>query len=572
MQILDNKVQGRVIDKLRENIKFGTRLSIISAYFTIYAYEELRKELGKIEKLRLLFSEPTFVKNKKDINREFKLSGSYERGLAGDRYEMKLKNELKQSEIAKECANWIREKVEVRAYDEEYPLPQKMYLMENKKDESACIFGSSDFTSSGLGLVSSKKLEANTYIKDSIYTQQLLNQFELYWNDKDKVKDVKTYLLKSLEEVYKENNPEFIYFVTLYNIFKDYLNDLSEEDIIKTKTGFKESVVWNKLYNFQKDGVLGAIDKLEKYHGCILADSVGLGKTFEALAVIKYYESRNSRVLVLCPKKLRENWLTYKGNRRDNILERDRLNYDVLNHTDLSRYSGYSGEINLEKIYWENYDLMVIDESHNFRNNNNKRDDKETRYSRLLNQIIKKGVKTKVLMLSATPVNNRMTDLKNQIAFATEGNEFALADYGIKSIDQTLRKAQLVFNKWNELPEERKNLETLLEMLETDYFKLLDMLTIARSRKHIQKYYDTTHIGKFPERLKPINIKNDIDTQNDFIDLDELNKLIRALNLAIYSPMKYILPSKIAEYSKKYDTKTGKSVFRQIDRETSLII
>lgn len=571
MQILDNKVQGRVIDKLRENIKSGTRLSIISAYFTIYAYEELRKELGKIEKLRLLFSEPTFVKNKKDINREFKLSGSYERGLAGDRYEMKLKNELKQSEIAKECANWIREKVEVRAYDEEYPLPQKMYLMENKKDESACIFGSSDFTSSGLGLVPSKKLEANTYIKDSIYTQQLLNQFELYWNDKDKVKDVKTYLLKSLEEVYKENNPEFIYFVTLYNIFKDYLNDLSEEDIIKTKTGFKESVVWNKLYNFQKDGVLGAIDKLEKYHGCILADSVGLGKTFEALAVIKYYESRNSRVLVLCPKKLRENWLTYKGNRRDNILERDRLNYDVLNHTDLSRYSGYSGEINLEKIYWENYDLIVIDESHNFRNNNNKRDDKETRYSRLLNQIIKKGVKTKVLMLSATPVNNRMTDLKNQIAFATEGNEFALADYGIKSIDQTLRKAQLVFNKWNELPEERKTLETLLEMLETDYFKLLDMLTIARSRKHIQKYYDTTHIGKFPERLKPINIKNDIDTQNDFIDLDELNKLIRTLNLAIYSPMKYILPSKIAEYSKKYDTKTGKAVFRQIDRETSLI-
>lgn len=571
MQLLDNKVQGRVVDKLRENIKSGTKLSIISAYFTIYAYEELRKELEKIESLRLLFSEPTFVKNKKDINREFKLSGSYERGLAGDRYEMKLKNELKQSEIAKECANWIREKVEVRAYDEEYPLPQKMYLMENKKDESACIFGSSDFTSGGLGLVPSKKLEVNTYIKDSLHTQQMLNQFELYWNDKERVKNVKVHLLKSLEEVYKENTPEFIYFVTIYNIFKEYLNELSEEDIIKTKTGFKESVVWNKLYNFQKDGVLGAIDKLEKYHGCILADSVGLGKTFEALAVIKYYESRNNRVLVLCPKKLRENWLTYKGNRKDNILEKDRLNYDVLNHTDLSRYSGYSGEINLEQIYWENYDLIVIDESHNFRNNNNKKDDKETRYSRLLNQIIKKGVKTKVLMLSATPVNNRMTDLKNQIAFATEGNEFALADYGIKSIDQTLRKAQLAFNKWSELSEEKKTLETLLEMLETDYFKLLDMLTIARSRKHIQKYYDTTQIGKFPERLKPLNIKNGIDTQNDFMNLDELNKLIRALNLAIYSPMKYILPSKIAEYSRKYDTNTGKSVFKQIDRETSLI-
>ena len=571
MQLLDNKAQGKVIDKLKENIKTGTKLSIISAYFTIYAYEELRKELNKIDSLRLLFSEPTFIKNKKDINREFKLSGSYERGLAGDRYEMKLKNELKQSEIAKECANWIKEKVEVKAYDEEYPLPQKMYLMENKKEESSCIVGSSDFTSGGLGIVSSNKLDMNSFVKSSMYTQQMIAQFDMFWNDKEKAKDVKKYLLESLEVVYKENNPEFIYFVTLYNIFKDYLENLTEEDIVKTKTGFKESVVWNKLYNFQKDGVLGAIDKLEKYNGCILADSVGLGKTFEALAVIKYYESRNNRVLVLCPKKLRENWLTYKGNRRDNILEKDRLNYDVLNHTDLSRYTGYSGEINLEKIYWENYDLIVIDESHNFRNNNNKKDDKETRYSRLLNEIIRKGVKTKVLMLSATPVNNKMNDLKNQIAFATEGNDSALSSFGLKSIEQTLRKAQMAFNKWNLLSDEEKKLETLLEMLEIDYFKLLDMLTIARSRKHIQKYYDTTSIGKFPERLKPLNIKANIDSKDDFIPLSELNKLIRSLNLAIYSPIKYVLPSKIAEYSKKYDTNTGRSIFKQTDREESLV-
>lgn len=571
MQILDNKTQGKVIDKLKDNIKTGTKLSIISAYFTIYAYEELKKELNKIDKLRLLFSEPTFIKNKKDINREFKLSGSYERGLAGDRYEMKLKNELKQSEIAKECANWIKEKVEVRAYDEEYPLPQKMYLMENKKEESSCIIGSSDFTAGGLGIVPSSKLDMNSFVRSSAYTQQMLAQFDMFWNDKEKAKDVKNSLLESLEVVYKENNPEFIYFVTLYNIFKDYLENLTEEDIVKTKTGFKESVVWNKLYNFQKDGVLGAIDKLEKYNGCIIADSVGLGKTFEALAVIKYYESRNNRVLVLCPKKLRENWLTYKGNRRDNILEKDRLNYDVLNHTDLSRYTGYSGEINLEKIYWENYDLIVIDESHNFRNNNNKKDDKETRYSRLLNEIIRKGVKTKVLMLSATPVNNKMNDLKNQIAFATEGNDSALSSFGLKSIEQTLRKAQMAFNKWNSLSDEEKKLETLLEMLEIDYFKLLDMLTIARSRKHIQKYYDTTSIGKFPERLKPLNIKANIDSKDDFIPLSELNKLIRSLNLAIYSPIKYVLPSKIAEYSKKYDTNTGKSIFKQTDREESLV-
>ena len=569
--ILDNKTQGKVIDKLKEDLKSGTKVSIISAYFTIFAYQELRKELNKIDSLRLLFSMPTFVKDKKDINREFKLSGSYESGLAGDRYEMKLKNELKQSEIAKECAEWIRKKVEVRAYDEEHALPQKMYIMEQNEGEDSYIFGSSDFTSSGLGVVSSNKSEMNTYMKDTASTQTMLDLFNKAWSDNEKVKDVKKALLESLEVVYRENTSEFIYFVTLYNIFKDYLSDLTEEEIVKSKTGFKDSVVWNKLYNFQKDGVLGAIDKLEKYNGCILADSVGLGKTFEALAIIKYYELRNNRVLVLCPKKLRENWLVYRGNRRDNILGEDRLNYDVLNHTDLSRYTGHSGDINLEEVYWENYDLIVIDESHNFRNNNNSKENKETRYSRLLNQIIKKGVKTRVLMLSATPVNNRMNDLKNQIAFATEGNDKALSADGIKSIEQTLRKAQMAFNKWNDLEEEDKSVESLLEMLEIDYFKLLDMLTIARSRKHIQKYYDTTSIGKFPERLKPINVKADVDTKNDFIKLAELNKLIKSLNLAIYSPMKYVLPSKVEQYSKKYDTNMGKTVFKQTDREESLV-
>lgn len=569
--ILDNRTQGKVIDKLKEDLKSGTKVSIISAYFTIFAYQELRKELNKIDSLRLLFSMPTFVKDKKDINREFKLSGSYESGLAGDRYEMKLKNELKQSEIAKECAEWIRKKVEVRAYDEEHALPQKMYIMEQNEGEDSYIFGSSDFTSSGLGVVSSNKSEMNTYMKDTASTQTMLDLFNKAWSDNEKVKDVKKALLESLEVVYRENTSEFIYFVTLYNIFKDYLSDLTEEEIVKSKTGFKDSVVWNKLYNFQKDGVLGAIDKLEKYNGCILADSVGLGKTFEALAIIKYYELRNNRVLVLCPKKLRENWVVYRGNRRDNILGEDRLNYDVLNHTDLSRYTGHSGDINLEEVYWENYDLIVIDESHNFRNNNNSKENKETRYSRLLNQIIKKGVKTRVLMLSATPVNNRMNDLKNQIAFATEGNDKALSADGIKSIEQTLRKAQMAFNKWNDLEEEDKSVESLLEMLEVDYFKLLDMLTIARSRKHIQKYYDTTSIGKFPERLKPINVKADVDTKNDFIKLAELNKLIKSLNLAIYSPMKYVLPSKVEQYSKKYDTNMGKTVFKQTDREESLV-
>ena len=570
MEILDNKTHGNVGDKLKEDIKTGTKLSIISAYFTIYAYESLRKELNKIDDLRLLFSEPTFVNEKKDIRREFKLNGSFEKGIAGDKYEIKLKGELKQSEIARECADWIKKKVEVRAYDEEYPIPQKMFIMKNKNQENSYVAGSSDFTSSGLGFVSSTKPEVNQYMKNDMFTEQMLMQFDMFWNDKEKVKDVKESLLETLEGVYKENNGEFIYYVTLYNIFKEYLDNLDEEDIVKEKTGFTNTLVWNKLYKFQKDGVLGSIDKLEKYNGCIIADSVGLGKTFEALAVIKYYELRNHKVLVLCPKKLRDNWLMYRNNDKRNLLVNDRFSYDVLNHTDLNRESGYSGDINLNTVYWENYDLIVIDESHNFRNNN-PRKGKITRYEKLLETVIKKGIKTKVLMLSATPVNNKMNDLKNQIAFVTEGIDTAFKEHGIKSIEQTLRKAQMSFNKWNTLGEEEKILEKLLEYLETDYFKLLDMLTIARSRKHIEKYYNMSEMGEFPERFKPLNIKANIDVKNEFIPLKEVNNSIRHLSLAIYSPLKYVLPNKIRYYSEKYDTKTGHSIFKQSDREESLI-
>ncbi len=357
----------------------------------------------------------------------------------------------------------------------------------------------------------------------------------------------------------------------MYNIFKDYLGELDEEKIIKTKTGFKDTLVWNKLYKFQKDGVMGAIDKLEKHNGCIIADSVGLGKTFEALAVIKYYELRNDRVLVMAPKKLRENWSIYTVNDKRNLFSNDRFNFDILNHTDLTRFTGMSGEINLETLNWGNYDLIVIDESHNFRNNNSGRKG-ITRYSRLMNQIIKSGVKTKVLMLSATPVNNRMNDLKNQVAFITEGLDDIYVDMGIVSIEQTLRNAQTRFNQWLKMDSEGRKVDDLLEMMNFDYFQLLDLLTIARSRKHIEKYYDIEEIGEFPERFKPINIKADIDLENQFPPLKEINRQIRRLNLSAYAPLKYVKMEKREEYSRKYDVtvKSG-SVFKQVDREQSLI-
>ncbi len=559
--LIDNKKNGKVGDVLKQNIKSNSKLSIISAYFTIYAFAELKKELTRVKELRFLFTAPIYQNNY--INNP----------LFGEVEEIKFKNSLQQVPIARECATWIREKVKVKEVKTQGVIPFNLYHIDNTNDITA-IQGSSNFSSVGLGYTNSDSFHMNTLVKDSETTKDFLSTFDEIWNNKVMVHDIKENLLSSIEEIYEDKSPEFLYFLTLYNIFKEFIGELDEEKIIRTKTGFKDTLVWNKLYNFQRDGVLGAIDKLEKYNGCIIADSVGLGKTFEALAVIKYYELRNDRVLVLAPKKLRENWSIYTVNDKRNILADDRFNYDVLNHTDLTRAKGMSGEINLSTLNWENYDLIVIDESHNFRNSGttNKKKKTKSRYARLLEDVLKKGVKTKVLMLSATPVNNKLNDLKNQVAFITEAKDNAFNEQGIKSIEQTLRKSQNKFNTWMKLSESDRTTAKLLDSLNFDYFKLLDLVTIARSRKHIEKYYDTTDIGKFPQRNKPITLKPDIDTQNSFPPLSEINKTIRRMTLSAYSPLKYVYPHKQEEYSEKYDIDLGNGrVFKQLDRENSLI-
>ncbi|MFW6030617.1 MAG: SNF2-related protein, partial [Halanaerobiales bacterium] len=574
-KMIDNKKYDKVGEVLRANIKDNARLSIASAYFTIYAYNNLKDELNKIEELRFLFTEPTFIKDEdtEKERREYYLERlNREKTIAGTKYELKLKNKLDQTKIARECALWFKDKAKVKSIINPELIDSKLFISENKDDKNIVIQGSSDFTSEGLGFTNSPKLDLNTYIENEASTGQYIEWFNEIWENEDLVEDVKEEVLTYIEMIYQENSPEYIYFVTLYNIFRDYLDELDEDNLINAGTGIKNSVIWNKLYSFQRDGVLGAIDKLEKYNGCIIADSVGLGKTFEALAIIKYYELRNDRVLVLCPKKLRENWTIYTLNDKRNLLNEDRFNFDVLNHTDLSRYSGMSADINLETINWGNYDLLVIDESHNFRNNPAVTD-RETRYSRLMNEVIKSGVRTKVLMLSATPVNNRMNDLKNQIAFITEGDDRAFASTGIKSIAKTLRKAQYAFNKWQDKADSERTLETFLDMININYFKLLDTVTIARSRKHIEKYYDINEVGEFPLRLTPKNIYASVDIKDQFPSFEEINKEIKKLNLSIYSPLKYILLDKRQEYSKKYDKKVqgGRSVFKQVDRETSLV-
>ncbi|PHS00151.1 MAG: helicase [Blastopirellula sp.] len=557
--LLDNKNSGYVGNELKKQSFEGSKLSVLSSLFTIYGFASLKRELLKLSDARVFLT---------DWQRQGLQS------LVGSESELRLVNQLDQKRIAKECSKWLGgNKIEVKSSNQIQPGSQNLFHLNNtEKGSSFAIHGSATLTPTGLGDVRSDALQMNTGITDIETTRQLLDWFDSVWADDSNVRNIKKELIENLDFIASEQPADFIYFLTLYNIFKDFLEDIDEDNIIKAKTGFKDTIVWNKLYKFQKDGVLGAIGKLEKHNGCIIADSVGLGKTFEALAVIKYYELRNDRVLVLCPKKLRDNWTVYTINDKRNLLSSDRFNYDVLNHTDLSRVKGYSGEINLETLNWGNYDLIVIDESHNFRNNPNKAEGK-TRYERLLDDIIRSGVKTKVLMLSATPVNNRMNDLKNQVAFITEGRDDAFQDVGIKNIDSTLRLAQKQFNQWAKEPVESRTTATLLDSMSFDYFKLLDVVTIARSRKHIEKYYGTAEMGEFPRRLSPINIYADIDLSNEFPALKELNKTIRRLSLAGYSPLKFVRNDKKGEYARRYDKAVGagKGVFKQIDREESLI-
>lgn len=533
-------------------IKSGSRVSIAAASFSIYAFRELRDKLCDIDELRFIFTSPSFISEKADKQRrEFYIPRlNRERDLFGSEFEIKLRNELSLKSVAKECADWIRRK----ACFKSNRTGENMMGFINVDDTSYMPI--TGFTTVDLGCERGNNAYQFVQRSDAPLSRFYLNLFDQVWHDSEKLQVVTDQVLDNITNAYKENSPEFIYFVTLYNIFTEFLEDISEDILPNEATGFKESVIWNKLYNFQRDAALAIINKLEKYNGCILADSVGLGKTYTALSVIKYYENRNKSVLVLCPKKLHDNWVTYRSNYVNNPLVADRLRYDVLYHTDLSRQAGQSNGLNLEHINWGNYDLVVIDESHNFRNggkvttDENDENPRENRYLQLMNKVIRAGVKTKVLMLSATPVNNRFNDLRNQLALAYEGDS-SIMDAQLKtasSLDDIFRQAQTAFNRWSKLPPEDRTTKALLESLSFDFFEVLDSVTIARSRKHIEQYYDTTDIGKFPKRLKPISRAPKLTDLPTAVNFNDIFVSVSELNLAIYTPSDFILPSKSEKY------------------------
>jgi SNF2 family DNA or RNA helicase len=564
----DNHTRGTVADFLRTKTQIGSKLSIVSAYFTIYAYDALKEELERIEHLDFLFGEPSFV-NRLDPSKTEK------KAFIIDATGLELSNKLQQKRVAKECADWIDRKVDIKTIKQSNLLHGKMYHVATAGVEDA-ILGSSNFTVRGLGLGNAgNNIELNLIVDGNRDRQELKQWFDELWGNDALVKDVKQDVLNYLKQLYENNTAEFIYYKTLFHIFEKFLGDAGKTDADLGKTSLFETGIWKALFEFQKDGAKGAINKIIKHNGCIIADSVGLGKTYEALAVMKYFELKNERVLVLCPKKLRDNWTVYKANSLLNPFVADRFRYDVVSHTDLSRETGYSGDINLATLNWGNYDLIVIDESHNFRNNTPGKKDEEgniirkSRYQRLMDDIIKSGVRTKVLLLSATPVNNDLKDLRNQLYFLTENRDDAFADsIGVSSLKETLANAQKVFSIWAKKQTHERKTGELLEKLNASFFKLLDELTIARSRKHIQKYYKATiaQLGGFPKREKPISVYPEIDLKGRFLSYDKLNDEIDAYTLSLYNPSRFVQDRHKAEYENR-----GASNITQAVRENHLI-
>ena len=577
MELIDN-INRLLGDDLKQTIQPGAKLKIAASCFSMYAFEALKTELEKIDELNFIFTSPTFGANEvtdkiRKERREFIIpKADRERSLYGSEFEIQLRNKLTQRAIAKECADWIRRKATFKSNRSKAPMQQFACVQSPSADTAYTPLHG--FTAVDLGYQQGNAVSNFVNKMDEpTFAATYISLFDQIWNDPTKLEDVTAHICDHISSVYQENSPESIYFLMLYNIFNEFLDDIDEDVLPNDRTGYQDTLIWNKLFNFQKDAATGIINKLETYSGCILADSVGLGKTFTALAVVKYYELRNRSVLVLCPKKLADNWLNYNRNLKTNIFARDRFNYDVLCHTDLQRTSGESFGTPLNRINWGNYDLVVIDESHNFRNNDAYKE-KETRYQKLMNQVIKQGVKTKVLMLSATPVNNRFNDLRNQLALAYEGDSENLSKNlrTEKSVEKIFSDAQASFNAWAKLPPEQRTARAILETLDFDFFELLDSVTIARSRKHIQTFYDTKDIGQFPERRKPLSFRSPLTQRGDVMSFNEIFEQLSMLKLAVYAPISYILPSRLKKYEEMYDTQVagGKGKLKQSDREKSL--
>ena len=559
-RIIDNQT-GTVAEYLKRALTNADAFSFVSAYFTIYGYELLADQLDRVGDTRFLFGDPTSVEDLdpgEDEPKSFELT---EHGLAPNQV-------LHQKTLARQCAEWAgKDNVAIRSVSRANFLHGKMYLARSPHG-STSVVGSSNFTKRGLGGSDLPNLEINLATEDPDTVAELSAWFNQLWSDEQRTEDAKQRVLDALARLGRDHAPEAVYYKTLYELFRRHIEARLAGDDPATAAGFRDSQVWNVLYGFQQDGVKSVIAKLREHAGCILADSVGLGKTYTALAVIKYFELRNERVLVLCPRKLWQNWSLYQvgNNHIQNPFPEDRLAYTLLAHTDLSRDAGMSGNVDLAHLNWRNYDLVVIDESHNFRN------DGGQRYRRLLDEVIREGSKTRVLMLSATPVNTSLLDLRNQIYLMTGGREAAFADsLGVRSIRNTMAAAQREFKAWEagQAPGGRRDKAQLLERLGPDFLRLLDGVSISRSRRQIERFHadEMDRIGRFPERARPVNRHPPTDLQGQ-LSYRNIADRIGEFKLAVYQPSAYVIdPARLQELT----TRRRRQNFNQRDSERFLV-
>ena len=546
---------SQLILKVNEYLKGkkGRNINIINDKLTLSVFRELAKNLQNVGHINFIIRNKSYIPSGRELSREFEISPGIT-DLFFSSYDIIRKNRLEHFSKARSMHNFIKNYVNVKKVKMPGKVKGNIILI----DDEIAIHGTSSLEIPGKPRRGElAPIHFNSIVNDQAQIGHFKRLFQVIWNNNDYTKDCKEALLEGLNYVYKDYSPEFIYFFTLEELFSSQL-DGGVERFEKDRTGFKKSAIWNSLYEFQKDAAVSAIRKINKYNGCIIADSVGLGKTFEALAVIKYFELREDNVLVLCPAKLYDNWDSFRNPYIDNIFVQDSFNYKILCHTDLTRTKGYSRSgIDLSRINWSHFDLVVIDESHNFRNRNEDVDHL-SRYMKLMNEVIKKGHGKKVLMLSATPVNNSLVDLKNQISIITADRDYALEEIGILSIDSLLRKTQKEINNWLETRDRTKN--ALLNRLPAKFYKLLEMMTIARSRKHITGFYGDSNLGKFPRKLPPKTYYPEIDTAGKLLHFAVTNETLESLNLAVYAPMSYIKSEYKAFYREKYQTVYGDRV------------
>ena len=559
--ILDNQART-VASYLRQALDGARNFRFVSAYFTIHGYALLADQLETVGRTRFLFGDPVSVEEVDPGEKEPKAFALTENGL-------EPRQVLHQKALAVRCARWVgKSTVEIRAISRANFLHGKLYLTASPHGATGVV-GSSNFTRRGLGEGHQPNLEINLATKDGDTVSELQDWFDQLWADHGRTKDVKQEVLNALQHIGNDYAPEAVYYKTLYELFRQDIAARLAGDAAATTTGLKDSQVWNRLYQFQQEGALSVIDKLRKHNGCILADSVGLGKTYTALAVIKYFELCNEQVLVLCPRKLHENWALYpaSNNHSQNPFLQDRFGYTLLAHTDLSRTAGRSRSgIDLANFNWGNYGLVVIDESHNFRN------DGSGRYNRLLEEVIKAGAKTRVLMLSATPVNTSLIDLCNQIYLMTEEREVPFRDsLGVGNIRTLMAGAQKVFKQWEQeqCRGERRDKAQLLDQLGADFLRLLGGVSISRSRRQIETFYadEMERIGQFPQRAQPINTSPHTDINGE-LSYQDVAEQIGTFKLAVYQPSAYVVDQKRPD---ELESKREEQNFNQKDSERFLV-